>query len=112
MRRRNLKQAFVGEGNPHQEGLEVEQESLEEVTFDVVGGQVAFVVPPGTHDDEAFAAQTYAHAELLLENGMRIRIGIHQDSDGAEISTTPAGKAVETQPDLSTASAEAPGEAE
>ncbi|GEM_PF-1574269 len=111
MRRRNLKQAFVGEGNPNQEGLEVEQESMEEVEFHVVDGHIAFVVPPGTHDSEVFENKIYTHAELVLENGMRVSIGVHQDTSGAEIHATPADKAIEAEGDLSTASQTTQGDA-
>lgn len=111
MRRRNLKQAFVGEGNPNQEGLEVEQEAAEEVEFRVVDGHIAFVVPPGTNDDDVIGAQVYTHAELVLENGVHVTIGIHQATVGAQVGMTRPAEEVEIQPDLSTASEVTQGDA-
>lgn len=111
MRRRNLKQAFVGEGDPDQEGLEVEGEAQEDVEFRVVDGHFAFVVPPGTPDADVFTRQTFAHAELVLENGMRVTLGVHADTVGAQISVSEPGKATEAEPDLSTASAVTQGDA-
>lgn len=111
MRRRNLKQAFVGEGDPNQEGLEVEQESQEDVEYRVVGGHIAFVVPAGTPDEAVVRDHTFAHAELVLENGMRITLGIHDDTVGAQVASTPPGKATDPEHDLSAASAATQGDA-
>jgi len=107
MQRRNLKQAFVGEGDANQEGLAVEQEGREEVSFRVVGGSFAVVVPAGTPEEALFGAQAFSRAELVLENGLRVTLGIHADTVGAQIDVTTGTKATEEAADLSTATAAA-----
>lgn len=111
MLRRNLKQAFVGEGDPNQEGIEAQEESDEELEFDVASGRIAFVVAPGTSDDDAIERYKFVHAELTLENGVRVTLGIHADTVGAQIGTMPPDKGTETQPDLSSASVATQGDA-
>ena len=103
MQRRNLKQAFIGEGDPNQEGLAVEQEGQEDVAFRVVDGYLAVVVPAGTPEEALFRAQTFTRAELVLDNGLRVTLGIHADTVGAQIDVTSGTKATEEVADLSTA---------
>lgn len=111
MQRRNLKQAFVGESDPNQEGIDVQEDSDEEVELEVTSGRIAFVVSPDTPDDEAIERYKFVHAELLLENGVRVTLGIHADTVGAQIGTMPPDKGTETQPDLSSASVITQGDA-
>ncbi len=109
MHRTNIKQAFVGEGDPNQEGLEVEQSSDEDVEFNVVEGKIAFVVPSGTPDDEVMGHQKYTHAELVLEDGTKVTLSIHADTVGAEVAATGPDKGNDTLGDLSTASEDVQG---
>lgn len=111
MQRRNLKQAFVGEGDPNQEGLAVEQEGLEDVAFRVVGGYLAVVVPAGTPEEALFQAQTLTRAELVLDNGWRVTLGIHADTVGAQIEVSTGTRATEEVADLFTASPATRGDA-
>jgi hypothetical protein len=111
MRRRNIKQAFVGEGDPDQEGLEVEGEGQEDVAFRVEGGHIAFVVPSGTPEDQVFDRQSFTHAELVLENGYRVTIGIQADTVGARVGVNRGGEAREAEHDLSEASVTTQGDA-
>ena len=49
MKRVNIRDAFVGEPNRHQEGLSnVEDEGLEALLLAVRGGEVTVVLPAGT----------------------------------------------------------------
>jgi hypothetical protein len=111
MRRRNIKQAFAGEGDPDQEGLEVEGEGKEDIEYEVKEGSIAFVVPAGTPDEAVFDQHVFVHAELLLENGSRVTIGLHADTVGGRISISGPGKADEAAPGLSEASAATQGDA-
>jgi hypothetical protein len=111
MRRRNIKQAFVGEGDPGQEGLAVEGEGQEDVEFQVVDGHVAVVVAAGTPDAEVFEKQLFLHAELLLENGSRVTIGLQADTVGGRVSVSGPGKGDDATSDLSEASVATQGDA-
>lgn len=111
MRRRNLRQSFVGEGDPDQEGLEVEGEGQEDVEFGVAGGHLAVVVPAGTPDEEVFDRLIFVHAELTLENGSRVTFGLHADTVGGRISVSGADKGADAGSDLSSASVVTQGDA-
>jgi hypothetical protein len=109
--RRNIKQAFAGEGDPDQEGLEVEGEGQEDVEYRVASGHIAFVVPSGTPEEAVFDKHVFAHAELLLEDGSRVTIGLHADTVGGRISIVGPDTVQEPEPGLSEASAVTQGDA-
>jgi hypothetical protein len=88
MKRQNVQDAFVGEGNPHQEGVRVADTGDEAVEFNVVRGRVLVVVPAGTPDDEIFEAQDRVLGELTLEDGTVLSFTIEDGSTGAQIGTT------------------------
>jgi hypothetical protein len=111
MRRRNIKQSFVGEGDPDQEGLAVEDEGQEDVEYSIKAGHIAFVVPTGTPDEAVFDKHVFAHAEFVLENGSRVTIGLHTDTVGGRISVSGPGKSQDAEPDLSEASVATQGDA-
>ncbi|MGI8916745.1 MAG: hypothetical protein ACR2JY_23725 [Chloroflexota bacterium] len=111
MRRRNIKQAFVGEGDPGQEGLNVEGEGQEDVEFNIKNGHIAFVVPAGTPDAAVFDKHVFVHAELVLENGAHVTIGLQADTVGGRVSVSGPNIGSEAGHDLSEASIDTQGDA-
>jgi hypothetical protein len=97
MKRQNIQDAFVGEGNPHQEGLRVAATGDEAVELDVVSGRVMVVVPAGTPDAETFAQQQRVLGELRLEDGTTLSFTIEDGATGAYIGTTRSDSAKESR---------------
>jgi hypothetical protein len=84
MKRRNVQQAFVGEPNPNQEGLEVENEGDDAVEFDVQHGRVMVTVPANTTDDQVFEHRGYLSGEMVLEDGRTLTFEIQDGAVGAQ----------------------------
>jgi hypothetical protein len=97
MKRQNVQDAFVGEGNPHQEGVRVAATGDEAVELAVVGGRVLVVVPAGTPDDQLFESQDRVLGELQLEDGTLLSFTIEDGSTGAQIGTTRSNNSKETR---------------
>lgn len=97
MKRQNVQDAFIGEGNPHQEGVRVTETGDEAVELEVVEGRVLIVVPAGTPDDQIFDAQERVLGELHLENGTILSFTIEDGATGAQIGTTFDGNSKETR---------------
>jgi hypothetical protein len=96
MKRQNVQDAFVGEGNPHQEGVRVAETGDEAVELQVLSGRVLVVVPAGTADDALFDLQERVLGELHLEDGTVLSFTIEDGSTGAYIGTTRASSSKET----------------
>lgn len=97
VKRQNVQDAFVGEGNPHQEGVRVAATGDEAVEFNVVSGRVLVVVPAGIPDDQVFEAQERVLGELRLEDGTVLSFTIEDGSTGAQIGTTHDSSSKETR---------------
>src|SRR6266498_1754624 len=82
MKRVNIKDAFVGEPDSSQEGVEAE-DSDEAVILAVRGGEIVAVVPAGTPDDSAIAAATTIRGALRLENERVLTFEIHEGASSA-----------------------------
>jgi hypothetical protein len=98
MKRQNVQDAFVGEGNPHQEGVRVAQTGDEAVELQVVGGRVLVVVPAGTPDDQVYEAQERVLGELALEDGTLLSFTIEDGATGAQIGTRRADSTKQSAP--------------
>jgi hypothetical protein len=96
MKRQNVQDAFIGEGNAHQEGLRVAATGDDAITLNVVRGHVMIVVPAGTEQSDIFEAQERVLGELHLENGTVLSFTIEDGATGAHIGTTPADTATES----------------
>jgi hypothetical protein len=96
MKRQNVQDAFVGEGNPHQEGVRVAATGDEAVELEVVSGRVLVVVPAGTPDGQLYDAQERVLGELHLEDGTILSFTIEDGATGAQIGTTRASNSKET----------------
>lgn len=88
MKRQNVQDAFVGEGNPHQEGIRVAATGDEAVEFEVTKGRVLVVVPAGTPDADVFESQERVLGELHLEDGTILSFTIEDGATGAYFGTT------------------------
>ena len=91
MKRQNVQDAFVGEGDPHQEGMRVAETGDEVVELTVVKGRVLVVVPAGTSEQQVFDAQQRVLGELHLEDGTVLSFTIEDGATGAHIGTTREG---------------------
>lgn len=88
MKRQNVQDAFIGESNPHQEGVRVAATGDEAVELKVVTGRVLVVVPAGTPDNEIFDQQDRVLGELHLEDGTIFSFTIEDGSTGAYFGVT------------------------
>ena len=84
MKRRNVQQAFVGEPNPNQEGLEAQDEGDDAVEFEVQQGRVMVTVPATIPDDQVLANPGYLSGELTLEDGRTLTFEIQDGAVGAQ----------------------------
>jgi hypothetical protein len=84
MKRRNVQQAFVGEPDPTQEGLETQSEGDDAVEVEVTSGRVMVTVPASTPDDQVLAQQGYLSGELALEDGRTLTFEIQDGAEGAQ----------------------------
>jgi tRNA nucleotidyltransferase (CCA-adding enzyme) len=89
MRRVNIQEAFVGEPDPAQEGLEAAQ-SDEALILSVRGGELTIVVPTNTPDDRAIEHAKLLRGTLTLENERVLTFEVHTDSIGVLLEDEPA----------------------
>jgi hypothetical protein len=87
VKRQNIQDAFVGESNPHQEGVRVAETGDEAVELNVIHGRVLVVVPAGTPDADIYEAQERVLGELQLEDGTVLSFTIEDGATGAQIGT-------------------------
>jgi len=84
MKRRNVQQAFVGEGSPDQDQLAVAGDGDDAVEFNLQGGRVMLTVPATTPDDQVLEHRGYLTGELILEDGHRLSFEIQDGAVGAQ----------------------------
>jgi hypothetical protein len=84
MKRRNVQQAFIGEPDPSQEGIEAMGEGDDAVEYDVRVGRIVVTVPAATPDDKVFEQQGYLSGELTLEDGRTLTFEIQDGAEGAQ----------------------------
>jgi hypothetical protein len=82
MKRRNVQQAFVGEGS--QEALAEGNDGDDAVEFDLRGGRIMLTVPATAPDDQALGHQGSLTGELILEDGHRLSFEIQDGAVGAQ----------------------------
>ncbi len=104
MKRINIKQAFVGEPNPDQEGIAAEA-SDEQVQYEVRSGTFSLVVPSDVADDQVFDNYGTISGELLLDDGTKVSFEIPEGVDGVTFMFNSAG--VQNEPDLGMSTATA-----
>jgi CBS domain-containing protein len=91
MKRVNIRDAFVGEPNRHQEGLSnVDDEGLEALLLAVRGGEVTVVLPAGTDAAAAVPAAECLRGVLRLENERVLTFEIQSAATGAFFEDEPA----------------------
>jgi hypothetical protein len=97
MKRRNVQQAFVGEGTQDTDQLAVADDGDDAVEFDLRGGRVMLTVPAGTPDDRVLEQQGYLTGELILEDGRRLSFEIQDGAVGAQwnVSSSEAVKSTD-----------------
>ncbi len=88
MKRRNVQQAFTGEPDPSQEGIEAAAEGEDAVEIEVRGGRLLTTVDHDTPDDGVLEHHGYLSGELILEDGRRFTFEIHDGAVGAQWSVT------------------------
>jgi hypothetical protein len=88
MKRLNVQDAFIGEADPHQEGLRVAENGDDVVELRVLSGRVLVVVPAGTPDDRIYDAQERVLGELHLEDDTVLSFTIEDGATGAQIGVT------------------------
>jgi hypothetical protein len=87
MKRRNVQEAFVGEGNSSgQDAMDNFTDGDEAVDIAVRSGKVMLVVPSGTPDNEIGQAMSFTGGELELEDGRVLSFEIHDGSVGAQVT--------------------------
>jgi hypothetical protein len=89
MKRRNVQQAFVGEGDPGADvasGIEALVEGDEAVDIQLRGGKIMVVVPAGTPDQEIFNHHRFLGGELILEDGSILSFTIEDEPVGVRVS--------------------------
>jgi hypothetical protein len=84
MKRRNVQQAFVGEGSPDQDQSATVDDGDDAVEFDLRGGRVMMTVPAATPDNQVLEQRGYLTGELLLEDGRRLSFEIQDGAVGAQ----------------------------
>lgn len=88
MRRRNVQDAFVGEGTgAHDTGELPSLEELDDaVEYEIKEGTTMLVVPHGTPDEDVFENYTRIGFNITLEDGTMLSITIEEGSEGVTIS--------------------------
>ncbi len=104
MKRINIKQAFVGEPNPDQEGIAAEA-SDEQVQYEVKSGTFSLVVHSDVPDDQVFSNYGTISGELLLDDGTTVSFEIPDGVDGVTFMFNGAG--VQNEPDMGMSTATA-----
>ncbi len=88
MKRIGLKQEFHGEPDPCEEEWSLESEGHDEVSLDVTGGCVSFVVPSNIPDDQVMEknlADRFICCNLKLENGAELSVWINEGASGVDV---------------------------
>ena len=88
MKRVGLRQEFHGEGGSAMETVAVATEEKDEVTLDVMGGTLSFIVPSDIPDNQVFQNQfleRYLSGTLKLENGMELDFWINAGAHGIDV---------------------------
>jgi CBS domain-containing protein len=97
MKRVNIRDAFVGEPNPGQEGLgrelgrrDREDEDSEALLLAIRGGELTVVVPAGLPEERAVDDAEVIRGVLRLENERVLTFEIHAGATGAFYDDEPA----------------------
>ncbi len=88
MKRRNVQQAFTGEPDPSQEGIEAALHGQDAIELEIRGGRLLTTVDHTTPDDAVLERHGYLSGELLLEDGRRLSFEIQDGAVGAQWSVT------------------------
>ena len=102
MKRINIKQAFVGEPNPDQEGIAAEA-SDEQVQYGVKSGTFSLVVHSNVPDDQVFSNYGTISGELMLDDGTTVSFEIPDGVDGVTFMFNSSGVQMEPDMGMSTA---------
>jgi len=85
MRRNNMMQQFSGDPDPLSEGVNAEEVGYEEVKFDIKGGTISLVVPPGTPDDQVWNDPRACLIVIETEDGQTFQFEVNQDGTGSVV---------------------------
>jgi hypothetical protein len=88
MKRFNLREAFIGEPNPHQEGAAVQGRGHDVVELRVTGGKVTLLVPGHVPDNSPPTLDWFEHFvswELTLENGMTMTVRLLEGAGDVDL---------------------------
>jgi len=88
VKRRNVQQAFTGEPDPTQEGIEAAVQGEDAVEIEIRGGRLLTTVDHTTPDDAVLEHHGYLSGELVLEDGRRLTFEIQDGAVGAQWSVT------------------------
>ena len=109
MKRVNIKEAFVGEPNPNQEGLNAAESGNDAVEYKVESGAITLIVPPNVSDPKVMLKASGIQGELKLEGGRQVTFWIYEDAENAGFMADETARPEPTEPgqgmtdDLSTA---------
>jgi hypothetical protein len=87
MKRVGLMQAFHGEPDAMMEGLAVEGEGKDQITLDVRGGTIQFIVPADLPDQALFDSawlRPFVLCDLVLEQDTHLRLWVVDGALGVE----------------------------
>jgi hypothetical protein len=84
MKRRNVQQAFVGEGSSSQEALAEGDDGDDAIEFDLRGGRIMLTVLATIPEDQVLEHRGYLTGELILEDGHRLSFEIQDGAIGAQ----------------------------
>ncbi len=88
MNRANLKQAFHGEPDMDEEGVEVSGEGPDEVTIEITRGTLTLRVPSTVPDNQVLDKgylEQFLQFVLELEDGSELTVILNEDRSGVDV---------------------------
>lgn len=93
MERVSLRDAFHGEPDPEQDGVEVMDKGPDQVTVMVKSGRLVLRVPKNTPDDRVISREfmnQFMQLSLELEEGNQLTLVLDESQDLVDVQLVPA----------------------
>jgi hypothetical protein len=84
VKRLSVQDAFVGEPDSNQEGIDAVSSGQDAVELEIRGGRLLTTIDHETPDDQALEHHGYLSGELILEDGRHLTFEIHDGAEGAQ----------------------------
>lgn len=98
MKRVNIKEAFVGEPDPNEEGINAVGNSNDAVELKVESGAITLIVPPNTADPKVMNKAVGLQGELKLEGGRQVTFWIYEEAENAGFLADETARPEPTEP--------------